>query len=294
LSRLSSVPSAFLPAAAARVLPSSASTSSWLGCGDAGQGFDGGSGCTDIAAMTVVTASRPRCTSTRWSSASRPARRSAGSALSKNKAHEGSATVTPSRLHQRHRMPWVAAGQVGIQPRGLIGLVFDIGSAHLSSASRYPRGPSAAIPRSETASSSEWRESSQLARLQLARISQLARVHLPPLLLPPPPPPPPPAPPRWVAGGTAPPTGARERVPQAQRWFGPVGSLALIRSTVIRGVLASPKVVSRVRRWSPVRAPLSLRLAAHKPTAQWPPAPPSTALWRPLLWGSSAFAVRVR
>ena len=51
----------------------------------------------------------------------------------------------------------------------------------------------------------------------------------------------------------------------------------------IRGVLASPKVVSRARRWSPVRAPLSLRLAAHKPTAQWPPAPPSTALEAPAL-----------
>ena len=51
----------------------------------------------------------------------------------------------------------------------------------------------------------------------------------------------------------------------------------------VRGVLASPKVVSRARRWSPVRAPLSLRLAAHKPTAQWPPAPPSTALEAPAL-----------
>jgi hypothetical protein len=51
----------------------------------------------------------------------------------------------------------------------------------------------------------------------------------------------------------------------------------------LRGVLASPKVVSRARRWSPVRAPLSLRLAAHKPTAQWPPAPPSTALEAPAL-----------
>ena len=54
-------------------------------------------------------------------------------------------------------------------------------------------------------------------------------------------------------------------------------------NTSLRGVLASPKVVSRARRWSPVRAPLSLRLAAHKPTAQWPPAPPSTALEAPAL-----------
>ena len=49
-----------------------------------------------------------------------------------------------------------------------------------------------------------------------------------------------------------------------------------------RGWYGPPESVSRARRWSWARGPLALRLGAHKPTARWPPAPPSTALEAPV------------
>jgi hypothetical protein len=199
--------------------------------GDARQGFDGGSGCTDSG--------DDGCNGQSASLYLNEVELgfSAGSAI--GWLGVKSKTRPTKARPQLPRAGFISAigcpgWQLGIQPRGLIELVFDIGSARLSSTSRYARGPSAAIPRSEVASSSKWRESSQLARLQLARLSQLARVHLPLLLLLPPPPPPPPAPPRWVAGVTAP--RGRGGACQTQRWFGPIGSLASTRRSERLGV----------------------------------------------------------
>ena len=51
---------------------------------------------------------------------------------------------------------------------------------------------------------------------------------------------------------------------------------------VVGGGKVPPKSVRAARRWRRVRAALALRLGAHKPTARWPPAPPSTALEAPV------------
>ena len=49
-----------------------------------------------------------------------------------------------------------------------------------------------------------------------------------------------------------------------------------------RGWYGPPKFVSRARRWSLTQEPLPLRWGPQKPTARWPPAPPSTASEAPL------------